>query len=77
MRHTSLCELDCKNKRDEFVLIFGAENNVFYFTGGGQNLRTRREVLPVADDLLLILTEVPFISRPIIPGNRGKILTHI
>ena len=31
-------------------------------TGGGQNLRTRREVFPVADDFLLLHTEVPFID---------------
>ena len=33
-----------------------------YYTGGGQNLRTHREVLPVADDFLLLHTEVPFID---------------
>ena len=32
------------------------------YTGGGQNLRTRREVLPVADDFLSLHTEVPFID---------------
>ncbi len=31
-------------------------------TGGGQNLRTRREVLSVADDFLLRHTEVQFID---------------
>ncbi len=31
-------------------------------TGGGQNRRTRREVLPVADKFILLHTKVPFID---------------
>ncbi len=33
-----------------------------YFTGEGQILRIHREVLPVADESLLLHTEVPFIE---------------
>ncbi len=36
--------------------------SINHFTGEGQNLRTRREVLPVADNFLLLHTEVPFID---------------
>ncbi len=62
-----------------------------HITGGGHNdnLRTCREVLPVADNLMLLHTEVPFIDYNVLsillfynqgsffPRNRGKILTPV
>ncbi len=45
-----------------YSILTGFYPHPFKFTGGGQNLRTHREVLPVADDFLLLHTDVPFIE---------------